>query len=138
MEECIVVNNLEEVAGVMTLLRESLTTLGVPKETIFDIQLCLSEAVNNGIVHGNQQAQEKSVRVSWVYESGVFCFKVEDEGNGWQADLGAETICIDEGLLEENGRGLFLMDHLLDKLWFNEKGNQVWGEISWGNKGETI
>lgn len=109
-------------------LKQIMTILQMPQEKQLDLQLCLLEVIHNGLVHGNQQRQDKQVLVQWRYRNGEFVFAVTDEGTGFIPAV--ETIW-PEDILAEDGRGLMLLNLLLDNVWYNEQGNSVHGRLTW-------
>lgn len=89
---------------------------------IFALELLVREALNNAIIHGSLMNLEKKVFAELQCDRNALCFKVRDDGAGfdWQAVL---KRIIDEN--RENGRGLKLYQLYADQVEFNERGNQV-------------
>ncbi len=72
-----------------------------------------TEAVNNAIFHGNKLNQSKKVYILCCVKDDLLEFHVSDEGSGF--DLSDIPSPIDEkNLLNEHGRGVFLMRTLMD------------------------
>jgi anti-sigma regulatory factor (Ser/Thr protein kinase) len=69
------------------------------------------------------------VYVSWKCSEDGFVFSVEDHGPGIPAELREEGRDILS--FEEHGRGILLMQTILDELTFNEKGNRLTGSVRW-------
>lgn len=90
-----------------------------------NILIALTEAVNNAIFHGNSSDPKKKVTVSCIpANSGSISFTVEDQGNGF--DYGTLPDPTDPANIENpNGRGVFLMKHLADKVEFYDNGRKV-------------
>ncbi len=85
-----------------------------------NVLTCLSEAVVNGIVHGNRQNPEKKVYINLeVIEEKQLIFTISDEGEGFNLNSLPETRAT-ENL---TGRGVFLIKKLADQCIFNSKGN---------------
>ena len=126
-----IVLELREIAQVQTLekqLQQLMTDLEMPAEKQLDLRLCLLEAVHNGIIHGNQEQADKKVTVCWRYRKGEFIFSVTDEGEGFTPQ---KEVNLPEDILAEDGRGLMLLQLLLDKIWYNESGNTLNGQLTW-------
>lgn len=90
-----------------------------------NILIALTEAVNNAIFHGNSSDPRKKVTVSFKQgNAGSLAFTVEDQGNGF--DYGTLPDPTDPANIENpNGRGVFLMKHLADKVEFYDNGRKV-------------
>jgi serine/threonine-protein kinase RsbW len=83
-----------------------------------------TEAVNNGIIHGNKRDRNKKVLLRVVVNSKVMTVKVKDEGEG--VDIAAiPDPLAEENLLRENGRGVFLIRSLMSSVEF-EKCDDGW------------
>lgn len=89
-----------------------------------DILISLTEAVNNAIVHGNQENQVKEVLVEHTYNEKGLTFVVSDEGNGFDSrDIPDPTRV--ENIQRLGGRGVFLMRQLADRLKYTNNGRTV-------------
>jgi serine/threonine-protein kinase RsbW len=76
-----------------------------------------TEAVNNAIVHGNESNPEKKVSIRCIVSERMLTICVADEGKGFDPD-GLQDPRDEANLLKENGRGVFLMRSLMDKVVF--------------------
>ncbi|MFN2594048.1 MAG: ATP-binding protein [Actinomycetota bacterium] len=100
------------------LCRNALAELGVEADCVGDVELAVTEACTNVVLHavGTQDVYEVSVRV----EPPICSIKVTDLGIGLaESDLEREALTH-----EESGRGIFLMRHVVDKLRFVSKPEQ--------------
>ncbi len=89
-----------------------------------NILIALTEAVNNAIYHGNHNDPSKKVIVSFKSGKDCLAFCVEDQGKGF--DYNALPDPTDPEHIEKpNGRGVFLMRNLADKVEFHENGRKV-------------
>ena len=81
-----------------------------------NVPVALTEALSNAILRGNRGIRDKQVRVRAVVSDSDLVLEVADEGTGF--DLDACTIDpTSPGSLErEDGRGLFLMRSLMDRV----------------------
>lgn len=110
----------------ITLLENFIDELSVKygfSDVIYaNVLTCLSEAVVNGIVHGNRQNPEKKVYINLeVIEEKQLIFTISDEGEGFNLNSLPETRAT-ENL---TGRGVFLIKKLADQCIFNSKGNEL-------------
>lgn len=90
------------------------------------MMVSLTEAVNNAIIHGNKSNPEKRVRVRCEVLPGWLVVFVQDEGNGFAPEKVRNPLRR-QNLMRENGRGVFLMRTLMDKVEFeiDPSGAQV-------------
>ena len=115
---------LEVVVGsVMTVVK----TLPCSPTEVDDVDLALREALANAIFHGNRADPAKKVIVACFCEcasGGGLLLVVRDEGAGFDpaqvpAPTTPETIC------STHGRGIFLMRHLMDEVYYRNGGREV-------------
>ena len=95
-------------------------------EAIFgNILITLTEAVSNAIIHGNQAKAGKKLYISThTTINNSVVFTVEDEGSGFDPNTLPDPTA-PENLLTPGGRGVFLMQHLSDKVSFASGGRVV-------------
>ncbi len=94
-------------------------------ETLFgNILITLTEAVSNAIIHGNQAKSSKKVYISTQTNGKSIIFTIEDEGRGFDPNALPDPTA-PENLLTPGGRGVFLMQHLSDKVSFASGGRIV-------------
>ena len=103
---------------------EATSELGISSDNYGKILVSALEGVNNAILHGNNSDPGKMVDVEIVYRQKELRIKITDEGKGFRpSELPDPTIA--ENLETLNGRGVFLMSRLADKIRFSKKGNSV-------------
>lgn len=91
---------------------------------IFDIRLCIEEAVRNAMVHGNHSDRKLSVMTAYWVDGGALNIEIEDEGPGFDhTNVADPTISLN--ILKNSGRGVYLIKKLMDKVEYNDKGNKV-------------
>lgn len=90
------------------------------------IMLTLSEAVNNAIMHGNEEDPSKQVIIETTLndDSKLLKISVEDEGDGFDPDSLPDPLR-DENLMNEGGRGVYLIKQYADELEFSQNGSKV-------------
>jgi serine/threonine-protein kinase RsbW len=89
-----------------------------------DILISLTEAVNNAIIHGNNQDRKKRVTIHSTRTPKGLVIIVSDEGNGFNPNNLPDPTC-PEQICECGGRGVFLMKELCDKVSFVNNGSTV-------------
>lgn len=115
------INNL----GLVEKLVDEVTNeIGVSQDFYGKILVSTMEGVNNAIIHGNKSIPEKMVNVEMIYLSNDLKIKISDEGEGFRPDSIPDPT-MPENRESLNGRGVYLMSHLADKISFSKKGNQV-------------
>lgn len=88
------------------------------------LMLVLSEAVTNAIVHGNKENPDKKVTVDVVVKPDKIIAEITDEGEGFTPNQTHDPLD-EENLLNQSGRGIFLMDELCDQIEYFKDGTQV-------------
>ena len=86
--------------------------------TFYRLLVAGTEAVNNGILHGNKSDPRKFVQIVVVLEKDCLIVRVKDEGKGFKLDQIPDPL-EEKNLLKTSGRGIFLMRSLMDKVIFH-------------------
>ena len=103
---------------------DSLKGCNVDEDQLFNIKLCAEEALRNAMEHGNKFRKELPVKVSYGIVGDRLKIEIEDSGKGFkQEDVVDPTT--DENILQERGRGVYLIHRLMDEVKYNEKGNKI-------------
>jgi serine/threonine-protein kinase RsbW len=89
-----------------------------------NLMLLLSEAVTNAIVHGNKLDPSKKVEVEVLIENSKIISTVKDYGDGFAPEDTKDPLK-EENLLEEGGRGIFLINEISDSVEYLENGTRV-------------
>lgn len=89
-----------------------------------NVLISITEAVNNAIIHGNQLDENKYVQLHTICQNQKICFKVSDEGTGFDPSKVPDPTCPDQ-LEQCGGRGVYIMHHLSDRLIFSDNGRTV-------------
>ena len=103
---------------------EATTVIGISQDNYGKILVSAMEAVNNAITHGNHSNPEKMVDIEIYFNSNELMISVTDEGTGFRPETVPDPTT-PENIEELNGRGIYLMSHLADKIQYTEKGNSV-------------
>jgi len=96
----------------------------LPEEKLHALLVSVTEAVNNGVIHGNKNDASKYVMLSCSMKGKTLTVKVRDEGEGFKPDAVANPLQ-EENLLNTGGRGVFLMKAFMQSVQYNKKGNEV-------------
>lgn len=122
-------NELAQIKCVVKKLRERLGEIDIPPETLWDIQLVVTEVLGNAFLHGTKGLERPRVIIEWLINSNSIAIKFKDNGPGFDHKSWRDFETSD--LLAEEGRGLFLISKVLDELQFNEKGNELFCLKRW-------
>ena len=95
-----------------------------PRRLHFNLRTALAEALANAIRYGNGLDPAKVVRVRVEVAADAVRLHVADEGNGFDPAAAPDPTTPDN-VGREDGRGLFVMRHLVDQVTFNDRGNVV-------------
>ena len=94
------------------------------EEKVFTGVLLASEAVTNAIEHGNASDPAKKVIIDFRLNGTQAELWVEDEGDGFNRDDIANPLA-SENLLEDGGRGIFLIERLADGVNYEKEGRRI-------------
>jgi serine/threonine-protein kinase RsbW len=81
-----------------------------------NVPVALTEALANAILRGNRQAADKQVQVRATVDDAQLVVEVQDEGERFDLDASAHDPTTPERLEREDGRGIFLMRRLMDRV----------------------
>jgi serine/threonine-protein kinase RsbW len=119
-------SNPKQVGKVEKFLEKVNTRLKLDEGQFNKLLVAVTEAVNNGIIHGNKRDPAKKVVVTCIANRAALVIRVEDEGPGVDPNTLPDPLA-EENLMRENGRGVFLMRSLMDAVEFERhaKGSAV-------------
>jgi serine/threonine-protein kinase RsbW len=110
--------------GVLDFLNDRLLKLGIIGPDDSEVLIALDEAIVNAIKHGNKCDPRKVVHITAEFDSDGAQFTIRDEGEGFAREKVPDPTdpC---RLLEPNGRGLLLINHIMDTVCYNKSGNEI-------------
>jgi len=103
---------------------EATSEMGISPDNYGKILVSTLEGVNNAILHGNQSDPEKKIEIEISIRKGGLKIKITDQGNGFIPKTIPDPT-VPENLELPNGRGVYLMSRLADKIRYSKKGNSV-------------
>lgn len=109
------------VRSVMKLVRETHCADGRDD----DIELALAEALANAVIHGAHNDPSKIVEcdVACDQKHGILIV-VRDPGPGFDPASIADP-CRGENIYSNHGRGIFLINQLMDEVRFHKNGTEI-------------
>lgn len=87
-----------------------------PRACRFNVPVALTEAISNAILRGNLEDYSKGVRIRAMIDERALVLEVEDEGSGFDLEACVSDPDSEDNLVREDGRGLFLMCSLMDRV----------------------
>lgn len=123
-EKLDMLSSTENMRLVERLVEDVCEVFSVNEDSYGNILIAVTEAVNNAIYHGNEGDPEKHIKIGFESGEKNIKFSVSDEGKGFDYESlpdPTDPINIDK----PQGRGVFLMKHLADKVEFNNNGQEV-------------
>src|SRR5215470_7453350 len=109
------------VQNVMSIVRDMRCAEG--KED--DIELALTEALANAVVHGAKEDPNKVVEcIVACDEARGMLIVVRDPGPGFDPE-GIPNPCIGENVYSNHGRGIYLINQLMDEVKFHKNGTEI-------------
>jgi len=117
-------SSISNIRIVENAIDELMVEIGITQENYGKILVSTLEAVNNAIMHGNKFEKDKKVEVEILYKDEKLRIKIKDQGEGFLPDEVPDPT-IPQNIESLNGRGIFLMSRLADKIKFSKKGNTV-------------
>jgi serine/threonine-protein kinase RsbW len=120
-------SDIQYIEGVVELARQRCRELKFPAQKCsLNVPVALSEALSNAILRGNESQPHKQVRIRAIIDRGDLIFEIVDEGTGFDIETSKLDPTTAENIGKEEGRGLFLMEHLMDRVEsFVDDGNVV-------------
>lgn len=98
--------------------------LKISDEIYGNISVCVVEAVSNAIQHGNKYDVTKITLLSYKFINSSLEFTIKDEGTGFDLEQVPDPT-LPENLENYKGRGIFLINHLADKVEYEDNGTMV-------------
>ncbi len=117
-------SEIRSIKNVSSRILADLEPHGLDDDHIFDIRLCVDEAVRNAIVHGNKSKKRLSVSIAYSIYPDRVEVEVSDEGAGFDYDNLPDPTT-EENIMRNSGRGVLIIRKLMDRVEFRAPGNVV-------------
>lgn len=123
-KELIIQSKLDNMSLVENFIDEISIALSIVSDLYGNLLISTIEAVTNAIVHGNDNNPDKVVRINVESDDKKITVTVSDEGEGFDVSVVPDPT--KPNYIEQpNGRGIFLMRNLADKVKFDKNGSVV-------------
>lgn len=124
-KELVIASDPSNILAVEKFIEEIRQELDFKDDVYGNVMVAITEAVNNSILHGNQSDISKKVFISvQTLNPYRLTVEVKDEGPGFDPDKLNDPTS-PEFLENPGGRGVFLMRHLTDEIYFLDEGRIV-------------
>lgn len=117
-------SKIENLRKVEKIIDEISGEFHIGEDLYGNILIAALEATNNAIMHGNKLDESKDVTIAFDLIGDILNVKVDDEGNGFDFKHIPDPTA-PENIENVNGRGIFLMEKLSDKISFSRNGATV-------------
>lgn len=120
-------SDVQQIEHVVERVTETCRALHMtPRQCSLNVPVALSEALSNAILRGNHEDRSKQVRLRATVSDAELVFDVIDEGPGFSLPAKTHDPTAPDRIQREDGRGLFLMRTLMDRVeQFTDHGNVV-------------
>lgn len=115
------IESIQEIEGLINTIFED---YDLSPDYYGNMLVALTEAVNNAMKHGNKMDAMKPVDLAFNHKANDFIFSISDQGDGFDFNNIPDPTS-PENIEKPEGRGIFLMKHLADKVEFLDNGRTV-------------
>jgi serine/threonine-protein kinase RsbW len=118
--------DVKAIAPAVRRVMEVVHEMGCATRNEFEIELALTEAIANAVVHGCAKDPGKTVELSVECdpERGMIVM-VRDPGEGFDLASVPNPV-VGERVYQESGRGIYLINRLMDEVRFEKGGTEIW------------
>jgi serine/threonine-protein kinase RsbW len=120
-------SDVGEIESVIEQVTDACRALSLPRQKCsLNVPVALSEALSNAILRGNREDRTKRVHLRATVMGSELVFEVRDEGPGFNLEASTGDPAKQNLLEREDGRGIFLMRSLMDRVeQYHDRGNVV-------------
>ena len=110
-------NDVQQIEKVVELVQRECAVMKFgARQLMLNLAVALTEALSNAILRGNNDDPAKHVHVTARVDSARVVIEVMDEGEGFDLDQCTLDPTTPDNVDREDGRGLFLMRQLMDRV----------------------
>ncbi len=124
IEKLEIPSDFDHLNKVEDLIDRTCAGQGVSEDNYGNVLIAVTEAFNNAIIHGHGLDKSKNVSVSVAKSDSEICFTVTDSGAGFDFD-NVDDPTAPSNIEKENGRGIYLMRHLADRVEYENGGREA-------------
>ncbi len=117
---------IQAIGPVVDEIMKFVSEMGCAEGNEFEIELVIREALANAVTHGCCEDPEKSVQISVSCDDARgMIIVVRDPGPGFDPKEIPSPL-VGEQLYSSHGRGIYLINQLMDEVHFEEGGTELW------------
>ena len=113
--ELLLPSRIESVAEAAAAADEVARRLRLSEEAAYGLDMAVREAVTNAVLHGNRQAADAPVEITFVDAGAQLIVTVRDRGRGFDPAQVADPTDA-ANLLKASGRGILFMRSFMDEV----------------------
>ena len=122
----LVPGHVEAIPPMVEQIMEVVKQQGCAEDGEFEIEVSLYEALANAVEHGCGHDPEKMVEVVVACEEHRgMVIVVRDPGPGFDPKSVPSPV-VGENIFANSGRGIFLINQLMDEVRFEKNGTEIW------------
>ena len=122
----LVPGHVEAIPPMVEQIMEIVKQQGCANDSEFEIEVSLYEALANAVEHGCGHDPEKMVEVVVACEEDLgMVIVVRDPGPGFNPESVPSPV-VGENIYADSGRGIFLINQLMDEVRFEKNGTELW------------
>ena len=106
------------IPGVNDFIFDILKPLSIGEEILSNLDLAISEALANAMVHGNKLDPKKVVKVSLNIFPKKLVISIKDNGRGFDP-TNVPDPTKPENILKDSGRGIHIMRSFIEEVVYN-------------------
>lgn len=114
----------ESLETIVTAVEQFSEVQDFDEDFAYRLLMVATEGATNAIRHGNKFDKDKPIQVELRAKETQIHLWVRDEGRGFDPTDVADPLDT-ENMLEESGRGLFLIEHMADKVTYEMEGRTM-------------
>ncbi|MDA0710237.1 MAG: ATP-binding protein [bacterium] len=109
------VGTFDQVEEFASLVQRVARERALPEEEEVDLMIAVMEAVNNAILHGNQEDERKHVHMKIETGPSEITVWIQDEGGGFLV-AGVPDPLAPDNVMNASGRGILMMQAFMDSV----------------------
>ena len=117
-------SRMDQVVKVTSAVKDLCAATSLDKVELYKLELCLTEALNNVIIHAYHNQPGKKIEVNIHLTPEAILFQVLDTGSTPSDFLKHVTLDFnpdDIKSIPENGMGMFIMQEFMDQISYEKK-----------------
>jgi len=112
-------STLESVDSAEQIVLAEAEALGLDDDDLYRVGIAIRECMVNAVVHGNRYNSRKKVHLKVERTADRLTIVVRDEGEGFDPNAVPDPLA-GENLLRGSGRGVMLMQSLMDEFQISQ------------------